>query len=70
MINPREIDLESLNALSRNNKLKVTQGWISSYIGGILLNLDEGHLSEAEAWIQKAIEEDQRNGTRFLLGRD
>ena len=34
------------------------------------MNLDDGHLSEAQAWIQKAIEEDQRNGTRFCLGRD
>ena len=34
------------------------------------MNLD-GHLSEAETWIQKAIEEDQKeNGTRFSLGRD
>ena len=70
MINPKEIDLESLYALSRNNKLKVNQGWVSSYIGAILMNLDDGPTSEAEAWIQKAIEEDQRNGTRFLLGRD
>ena len=34
------------------------------------MNLDDGHLSEAQTWIQKAIEEDQRNGTRFFLGRD
>ena len=34
------------------------------------MNLDDGHLSESQAWIQKAIDEDQRNGTRFFLGRD
>ena len=70
MINPKDIDLESVYALSRNIKLKVIQGWISSYIGAILMNIDDGHLSEAQVWIQKAIEEDQRNGTRFCLGRD
>ena len=70
MIDPNEIDLESLYAHSRNNKLKVIQGWVFSYIGAILMNIDNGHLPEAEAWIQKAIEEDQRNGTRFFLGRD
>jgi tetratricopeptide (TPR) repeat protein len=70
MIKPKEIDLESLYALSKNIKLKVNQGLISSYIGAILMNLDGKHASEAEAWIQKAIEEDQRNGTRFFLGRD
>ena len=69
MISHKDIDLESLYAHSRDNKLKVIQGWISHYIGEILMNLD-GHLSEAESWIQKAIEEDQRNGTRFILGRD
>ena len=70
MINPKDIDLESLYALSRNNKLKVLQGWISCYIGAILMNLDDGYMSESQAWIQKAVEEDQRNGTRFCLGRD
>ena len=34
------------------------------------MNLDDEHMNEAEAWIQKAIEEDQRNGMRFSLGRD
>ena len=29
-----------------------------------------GYLSEAEAWIQKAIEADQRNGTKLFLARD
>ena len=70
IIDPKNIDLESLYTHSSNNKLKVIQGWISSYIGAILMNLDDGHMSEAQAWIQKAIEEDQRNGTRFFLGRD
>ena len=66
MIDPKDIDLESLYAHSRNNKLKVIQGWISSYIGDILMNLDDSHQSEAQTWIQKAIEEDQRNGMRFI----
>lgn len=69
-INPKDTDLDSLYDLSRNNKYKAAQGWIFSYIGTILMNLDEGHSFEAGAWIQKAIEEDQRNGTRFFLGRD
>ena len=34
------------------------------------MNIDGVYLSESQAWIQKAIEEDQRNGTRFFLGRD
>jgi hypothetical protein len=34
------------------------------------MNVDDGHQPEAQPWIQKAIEEDRRNGTRFCLGRD
>jgi tetratricopeptide (TPR) repeat protein len=64
------VDLESLYILSRNSKIKVNQGWIQRYIGEILLNIDDQHISEAEHWIQKAIEADQRNGMMFHLGKD
>lgn len=46
------------------------EGWISRLIGEILLNIADQHISEAEEWIQKAIEADQRNGMRFHLGND
>jgi tetratricopeptide (TPR) repeat protein len=70
MICPKKLDLESLYSHSNNNKIKAIQGLISCCIGDILMNLDDGHLPEAQTWIQKAIEEDRRNGTRFCLGRD
>jgi tetratricopeptide (TPR) repeat protein len=66
----KDVDLESLYAHSRNNKVKACEGWFQRYIGEILLNIDDQHLSEAEHWIQKAIEADQRNRTMFNLGRD
>jgi class 3 adenylate cyclase/tetratricopeptide (TPR) repeat protein len=66
----KDVNLESLYAHSRNNKLKVTEGWIQRYIGEILLNIDNGHLSEAGHWIQNAIEADQRNRMMFHLGKD
>ena len=34
------------------------------------MNIDDQHISEAEHWIQKAIEADQRNGMRSCLGSD
>jgi len=70
MNNEKDVDLESLYVLSGNNKVKAAEGWISGYIGEILLNIDDRHASEAENWIQKAIEADQRNGMRFNLGND
>jgi tetratricopeptide (TPR) repeat protein len=66
----KDLDLESLYAHSRNNKLNVPEGWIQRYIGEILLNIDDQHISEAEHWIQKAIEADQRNRMMFHLGKD
>jgi class 3 adenylate cyclase/tetratricopeptide (TPR) repeat protein len=65
----KDVNLESLYTHSRNNKVKAFEGWIQRYIGEILLNIDDKHTSEAENWIQKAIEADQKNRTMFELGR-
>jgi class 3 adenylate cyclase/tetratricopeptide (TPR) repeat protein len=66
----KDVNLESLYTHSRNNKVKAFEGWIPRYIGEILLNIDDQHISEAEHWIQKAIEADQRNRVMFHLGMD
>jgi tetratricopeptide (TPR) repeat protein len=66
----KDVDLESLYAHSQNNRIRAFEGWIQRYVGEILLNLDDQHISEAEHWIQKAIEADQRNRMMFHLGRD
>jgi len=66
----KNVDVESLYAHSRNNKVRAFEGWIPRYIGEILLNIDDRHISESENWIQKAIEADQRNRMMFHLGQD
>jgi tetratricopeptide (TPR) repeat protein len=66
----KDVNLESLYTHYRNNKVKVADGWIQRYIGEILLNIDDQHISEAEHWIQKAIESDHKNQTMFQLGKD
>jgi tetratricopeptide (TPR) repeat protein len=66
----KDVNLELLYAYSRNNKVKVLEGWFQRYLGEILLNIDDQHLSEAEHWIQKAIESDQRNRMMFHLSKD
>jgi tetratricopeptide (TPR) repeat protein len=66
----KDVNLDLLYANSHNNRLKIFEGWIQRYIGEILLNIDDQHLSEAEHWIQKAIEADQRNRMMFHLGKD
>jgi len=66
----KDVDLESLYVHPRNNKIKAVEGWIQRYIGEILLNIDDQHISGAEHWIQKAIEADKRNQMMFHLGKD
>jgi class 3 adenylate cyclase/tetratricopeptide (TPR) repeat protein len=66
----KDVNLESLYTYSRNNKVKAAEGWFQRYIGEILLNIDDQHVSEAENWITKAIEADQRNRMMFHLGID
>jgi tetratricopeptide (TPR) repeat protein len=66
----KDVNLESLYAHSLNNKVKTAEGWFQRYIGEILLNIDDQHLSEAEQWIRKAIEADQKNRMMFHLGKD
>ncbi len=66
----KDVNLESLYVYSRNNKVKAAEGRIQRYIGEILLNIDDQHISEAEHWIQNAIEADQRNRMMFHLGKD
>ena len=66
----KNVNLESLYTHSQNNKVKILEGWFQRYIGEILLNIDDQHIPEAENWIQKAIEADQRNRTMLNLGKD
>jgi len=66
----KNVNLESLYTHSQNNKVKILEGWFQRYIGEILLNIDDQHMSEAEHWIQKAIEADLKNRTMLNLGKD
>jgi class 3 adenylate cyclase/tetratricopeptide (TPR) repeat protein len=66
----KDVDLELLYAYVSENKIKWFEGQMQRYVGEILLNIDDQHLSEAGVWMQNAIEADKRNGMIFSLGRD
>jgi len=66
----KDVNPESLAVLHRNNKVKMFDGWIQRYMGEIFLNFDDHHFSEAEHWIQGAIETDRRNGMMLHPGKD
>jgi class 3 adenylate cyclase/tetratricopeptide (TPR) repeat protein len=70
MSNERHVDLEELYRYEVENKVRMYEGYVLRRIGEILLNIDTKHMSETEEWINKAIEADKRNGTRFSLGQD
>ncbi len=66
----RDVDLNELLENCKKIKFKVGEGWYARNVGDILLNIDDQHLSDAEAWLQKAIEADTRNGLRWQLAND
>ena len=68
--NDKDIDLDTLYRYEAENKDKANEGRMQRYIGEILLNIDDRYLNEAEDWIRKAIEADDRNGMMWHLGRD
>ena len=66
----RDIDLGKLFACYQNLKLTWCEGRTAGNIGDVLLHVDNDHLSDAEAWFQKAIDADTRNGFRWQLATD
>ena len=68
--NEKDFDLESLYGYAHENKVNLYDGWISRYIGEILLQMDDNHLSEAEHWLNRALNADRKNGVMFHLGND
>ncbi len=70
MMNEKDIDLESLYVYVYGNKSKLFDGLKQRYVGQILLNIDDQHILEAEAWIKKAIETHKQDAMMWYLGRD
>ncbi len=68
--NEKDFDLESLYGYAHDNKVNLYDGWISRYIGEILLQMDDNLLPDAEYWLNKALNADRKNGVMFHLGND
>jgi tetratricopeptide (TPR) repeat protein len=68
--NEKGIDLNSLYSYVSQNKIRRAEGSYKRYLSEILLNIDDDHLPEAEDWIKKALESDERNGMKWNLARD
>ena len=70
MNNEEGINLESIYGYHGKTTYRFMEGVTARYIGGILLNIDDQHVSKAGDWIKKAIDADIRNDMRWNLGRD
>jgi len=70
MLGKKDVNLESLRTIYERNRIRTAEGWICRFMGEVLLNLSDNHIAEAEQWIKKAIEADDRNSIRFHLGFD
>ncbi len=64
------IDLESMYAIYYKIKDQLFKCEAQRYISEILLALDDNYLSEAEDWLKKAIETNQKYGMMWHLARD
>jgi tetratricopeptide (TPR) repeat protein len=70
MNNEKDTILKSVYGYHEKNRIRLYDGWMTRYIGEILLNIDDQHMFEAEEWIKKAIETDKRHGIMWHLAMD
>ena len=68
--NDKDITLSEAFEYYENIHVKAAKGWTARYIGEVLLNIDDQHISETEDWVTKAIETDKKNNTMWSLGGD
>ena len=68
--NDQDINMSEVLGYFKCIRIKVVKGWTARYIGEILLNIDDQHISEAENWVKKAIEVDISNGTIWSLSKN
>jgi tetratricopeptide (TPR) repeat protein len=66
----KDINLNEVFKWYEDIKSKWVEGLISNCIGAILLNIDEQHIFEAENWIIKAIQTNEKYGMMWNLGQD
>ena len=65
-----ENTLKQLKAYASSNSLKAFEGWMLRKIGKLTIGPDTESAIEAEHWVKKAIQSDERNGARWQLVKD
>jgi tetratricopeptide (TPR) repeat protein len=62
--------LKQLKAYASSNSLKAFEGWMLRKIGELIIGPDADSAIEAEYWVKKAIQSDERNSARWQLAKD
>jgi class 3 adenylate cyclase/predicted ATPase len=70
MNNEKNIKLNEIFNWHENIENKWIEGLVSNYIGIILLNINDQYVSEAEDWIKRSIETNQKYGMMWNLAHD
>ncbi|MBW1863040.1 MAG: AAA family ATPase, partial [Deltaproteobacteria bacterium] len=70
MNNDKDINLNEIFKCYDANKTKWCESLMLNCIGSILLNIDDQHISEAEDWIKRSIETNQKYGMMWNLAQD
>jgi tetratricopeptide (TPR) repeat protein len=70
MNSEKDINLNEIFKWYEEIKIKWIEGVALNCIGKILLNIDDQHFSEAEDWIKRAVETNQKYGMMWNLARD
>jgi tetratricopeptide (TPR) repeat protein len=70
MNNEKDMNLNEIFKWYEEIKIKRIKGIVLNYIGKILLNIDDQNFSEAENWIKRSIETNQKYGMMWNLARD
>jgi len=68
--NEKVVNLTDLFSCYEKNKIQFIKGLMARLIAEILLNIDDQRTSEAEGWIKRAIETNQKYGMMWDLAQD
>jgi tetratricopeptide (TPR) repeat protein len=68
--NEKDINFNEIFRWYEDIKIKWAKGLMQNHIGKILLNIDDQHFSEAEDWVKRSIETNEKYGMRWNLARD
>jgi len=66
----KDIEFDSLFEYVSQNRIELFDGLLRRYVGEILLHSGDEYISDAEGWMKKAIEANERHGMRWHLAAD